>query len=95
MEPQLIALREYCLAYRAEQAFIEALENSGLITLVNVNEERFIAAERLSELETFTRWHYEMDINLEGIEALHHAVSRLQQLQGDVQRLRLRLKRYE
>ncbi|HBQ57618.1 MAG TPA: MerR family transcriptional regulator, partial [Porphyromonadaceae bacterium] len=40
------------------------------------------------ELEQFVRWHNEMDINAEGIEALYHMLVRVKLLQDEIDSLR-------
>lgn len=79
--------------YGIEESFIEALHDSGLIHVVH-EEERFIEYDELSHFEQFIRWHYDMDINVEGIEALHYMLDRVRRLQSEVDELRKELQFY-
>lgn len=79
--------------YEVEESFIESLHDSGLIHVVD-EDERFIEYEELADLEQFIRWHTEMDINVAGIEALHHLLGRLKSLQAEMDELRNELRFY-
>ena len=79
--------------YEVEESFIDALHDSGLIHVVQ-EEERFIEYNDLDELEQFVRWYYDMDINVEGIEALHHMLDRVRTLQSEIDDLRKELQFY-
>ncbi|MCE5205925.1 MAG: chaperone modulator CbpM [Porphyromonadaceae bacterium] len=81
--------------YEVEESFIESLQDIGLIHVVDQEEERFIEYDDLSDLEQFIRWHYEMDINVEGIDALRHMLERVKSLQSEVDRLRNELRFYK
>lgn len=79
--------------YEVDESFLNALHDSGLIHVVQ-EEERFIEIDELDELEQFVRWHTDMDINVEGIEALHHMLGRVRTLQEEIEVLRKELQFY-
>ncbi len=81
--------------YEVEESFIESLHEVGLIQVIDQEEERFIEYDDLSDLEQFIRWHYEMDINVEGIDALRHMLERVRSLQSEVEQLRNELRFYK
>ena len=81
--------------YEVEPSFIESLHEVGLIQVVDQEEERFIEYDDLSDLEQFIRWHYEMDINVEGIDALRHMLERVKLLQSELDQLRHELRFYK
>ena len=81
--------------YEVEESFIESLQDVGLIQVIDEDNDRFIAYNDLSELEQFIRWHYEMDINVEGIDALHHMLQRVRSLQSEIEQLRRELAFYK
>ena len=58
-------------------------------------EDRYIEYDYLQEIEQYVRWYYELEINIEGIEALHHMLQQVRDLQSDVERLRSELKFYK
>ncbi len=81
--------------YEVEESFIESLLDVGLIQVIDQDDDRFIAYDDLSNLEQFIRWHYEMDINVEGIDALHHMLQRVRSLQSEIEQLRHELQFYK
>lgn len=96
MEKQdLISADEVCSHYHVEYAFINELRERGLIEVTTIQETHCIASERLSDLERFIRLHYDMDINLEGIEAISHLLHRVEDMQRQLNQLHNRLRLYE
>ncbi len=81
--------------YEVEETFIASLEEVGLIRVVDLDDDRFIEYEDLSDLEQFIRWYYEMDINVEGIDALRHMLQRVRSLQSEIAQLRHELQFYK
>lgn len=81
--------------YEVEESFIESLHEVGLIHVVDLEEDRFIEYDDLTHLEQFIRWHYEMNINVEGIDALRHMLERVRSLQSEIAQLRQELHFYK
>lgn len=81
--------------YEVEESFIESLRDLGLIQVIGQDNDLFIEYDDLTDLERFIRWHYEMDINVEGIDALRHMLQRVQSLQAELEQLRHELQFYK
>jgi hypothetical protein len=92
---ELIAIDLYCTHCEVEVQFVEAMQERGLIQITVVEERRFISVEHLPRLEKLARMHYDLDIDLAGIEALSHMLERMQGLQERIRSLQDRLGRYE
>ena len=95
MSEKKITYTECLQIYQVEETFLDQLQSSGLIEIVIEENDRYIEYDYLQEIEQFVRWHYELEINMEGIEALHHMLQQVQQLQEDVEQLRGELKFYK
>lgn len=96
MQPnQLILAEEFCSHHKIEISFIQSLQQFGLIEVTSVNETFYIPQNQLQKLEQILRLHYELNINLEGVDAIAHVTERIRQLQNEIQRLRNRLTFYE
>ena len=54
-----------------------------------------IHASNLARLEKITRFHYEFDINWEGIETIIHLLERMYALQADMTALKSRFRLYD
>jgi hypothetical protein len=88
MERTVITVREYCLIHPpAEPRFVEALLESGLVELAPEAPEPAIPYDALSDLERLLRLHYDLEINLAGLETIHHMLRRMESLQAEVRRL--------
>jgi chaperone modulatory protein CbpM len=92
---ELIPAREFCTFHHVELSFIHNLHDSGLIGVTIRDGAVFLPADELPKLERLVRWHYELSINSEGIEALSHVLRRLEYVLQENNTLRGRLRRYE
>jgi len=60
-----------------------------------VEGESYLPASQLYDVERYTRMYYDLSINIEGIDAIHHLLGRVESLQQEVNRLKSKLKLYE
>ncbi|MEO6220138.1 MAG: chaperone modulator CbpM [Ginsengibacter sp.] len=93
--PHLISTDEFCTHHKVEYSFINSLHQFGLIEITTVEENRFIDTESLTELEKFVRLHYDLEINLEGIEAITYLIEKVKSLQHEINFLKNKLSLYE
>ena len=91
----LIPAGDFCAFHHVELSFIRGLHDSGLIGMIVRDNTVLLPADELPVLEKFVRWHYELAINFEGIEALSHLLSRMEALQEENRTLRNRLTRFD
>lgn len=91
----LIPANELCTYYNVELSFINALQEFGLIELTRVQENYFINETQLPKLEQYTRWHYELEINLEGIEVIDQMLERIRNMQDEIIALKNKLRLYK
>ena len=91
----LIPANEFCIRHKIEISFISSLQESGLIEITTIEETSYIDSDQLQKLESFLRMHYEMDINMEGIEAISHLLQRTESMQEEILKLKNRLRLYE
>jgi len=94
-EQQYIPAGELCAYYDVELTFISSLEEYGLIEINRVAEKKLIPLDKLQELEKFIHLHYDLDINVEGIDAIQHLLQRVKSMQEEVDALRNKLRMYE
>lgn len=95
MNAKRLLYSECLRIYEVDESFIESLHEVGLIHVVVNEQERFIEYDDLSDLEQFIRWYYEMNINVEGIDALRNMIERVKSLQSEVDKLRNELQFYK
>jgi hypothetical protein len=91
----LIAADVFCVQYNIELSFIRDIHEYGLIEITTVQDRTFIPAKQLSKLEQIIRLHFDLDINIEGIEAVTHLLERITSMQDQILFLQNRLRLYE
>lgn len=92
---KLISVNVFCLHNNVEVSFIKSLQNSGLISVKSINDEGFIEANQLVEIEKYIHFYYELDINIEGIETISHLLQRISSVQEKLGILQNTLRLYE
>ncbi|MDB5250619.1 MAG: MerR family transcriptional regulator [Segetibacter sp.] len=91
----LILAEELCSHYKVELSFISSLQQFGLIEVTSVEEAAYVPQRELQKLEQIARLHYDLDINLEGIDAISHLLDRIKSMQSEITFLKNRLSMYE
>ena len=91
----MIPASEFCIHHRIELTFIHSLKDHGLIEVLNIDEKIYLPETQLEQIEMFVRLHYELDINLEGIETVMHLLDRVKLMQEQITQLKNTLKEYE
>ena len=91
----LIPAEEICVRYKVERQFVSSLNQSGIIEIVKFEETEYIHCDHLADFEKMRRLHTELDINLEGLEAIAHLLRQIEDLQKDNRQLKNRLGIYE
>ena len=92
---ELILAEEFCTHYKIQLSFINNLNQFGLIEITSVEEKPYIPQSQLQKLEQIIRLHDDLNINLEGIDAITHLLDRVKSLQSEIAGLRNRLSIYE
>ncbi len=85
---QLISADEFCNSHQIEISFIYSLNDWGLVQITKIEEKSFIDLDQLNQLERMVRLHYDMDINLEGIETITHLLLQADQMKNEIARLK-------
>lgn len=95
MRTDLIIVNEYCRICHIEPSFIFMLEKDGLIEIDTINGENYLPLSQLYDLEKYIRMYYDLSINVEGIDAIHHLLKRVESMQSEINRLKNKLRLYE
>ena len=83
MQNELIIVSEYCNKCHIEPTFIDRLQEGGLIDIQTENGERFLLFSQLPDVERYSRMYYDLSINMEGIDAIHHLLERMEEMQKE------------
>jgi len=91
----LIIIEEYIRHSPIEPQFIALLEENDLIHTKKIRNKRYLHPDELNNLEHYARLYYDLSINIEGIDVIHHLLERIRRLQDEMQDLRNRLQLWE
>jgi len=80
----LILIEKVCSHHNVEVSFVYALKEFGLIEVVEVADHQYLSNEQLKDFEKMMRLHYELNINLEGIDAISNLLERMDLLQQEL-----------
>jgi len=91
----LILVEHFCANWNVELSFISSLSDIGLIEIIVLNEEKYISNEQLKELERATRFHHELNINIEGIDVIYNLLKQIDELQQELTIVKNKLNLFE
>lgn len=92
MQTDLIIVSDYCDKCHIEPSFILLLEEDGLIDVQVIEEQKYILASQLKDLERYTRMYYDLSINIAGIDVIRHLLNRMQTMQDELYKLRRKVR---
>lgn len=75
-----ISREELVQIYNIEITFFDELVDSGLLNIETDNEIRYLMYEDLPTFERFANWHYDLEINLPGLEVINSMLQKMKSL---------------
>ena len=91
----LISIQQVCKQYSVPMTFINALNDYELVEIIVTKNENYLKITQLQEVEKMMRLHYDLDINLEGIDAIYNLLKQVEILQEEIKHLNNKLRFYE
>lgn len=91
----MIPATEFCEYHHIEISFIDSLRQTGLIDISTIEDTAYIRESQLNDLEKFVRLYNDLDINIEGIDAVINLLHRMEEMQHEIALLKNRLRLYE
>ncbi|QXP58350.1 chaperone modulator CbpM [Olleya sp. HaHaR_3_96] len=91
----LISITTFCTHYNVPTTFINDLQDYELIEVVISEQEEYIKITQINEVEKMMRLHYDLNINLEGLDAVYNLLKRVENLQSEITSLNNKLRLYE
>ena len=82
-----ISIEDIIRLYKIDYSFVDQLIDSELLHPETEDSVRYIIYEELPRLERFANWHYDLDVNLPGIEIIHQLLNQLEDLKTENRRL--------
>ncbi len=94
MGTELIHITDFCLSHQIEESFIIELKTYELVKLEIMDNQLYMQVEELPKVEKMVRLHHDLEINIEGIQAIYHLLERTQKMQDEIRLLKNQLKRH-
>ena len=91
----LISITTFCTHYNVPTTFINDLQDYELIEVVVSEQEEYLKITQINEVEKIMRLHYDLNINLEGLDAVYNLLKRVENLQSEITSLNNKLRLYE
>ncbi|MBU2939777.1 chaperone modulator CbpM [Lacinutrix sp. C3R15] len=91
----LISIKTFCTHYNVPPTFINELQEYELIEIVVSNNVNYIKTTQITEVEKMIRLHFDLNINLEGLDAVYNLLQRVENLQNEITTLHNKLRLYE
>lgn len=90
-----VPLNEISTHYEVEISFLNDLGEIGLIEINTIQEVHYIHQNQIRNIEKMIRMHHDLDVNIEGIDAVFNLLQKIEDLQEDLNQVKNRLKIYE
>ena len=91
----LIQIKQFCIYHEIENTFIKELNSYGLVEIVIEENDEYLQPEQLPSIEKMIRMHYDLNINMEGIDAIYHLLNKIEVLQQHLTNTQNKLRIYE
>ena len=91
----MIQLAQFCNLHNIDSTFIFALQEFELVEIVVIENNPYLPEEQLPEVEKMLRLHYDLDINLEGIDAIATLLKRITILEQELIAAKNKLRVFE
>jgi hypothetical protein len=95
IDEHFIPTQTLCSQYNIKISFVDALNRMGLIQIEIIEETQFIHQDQLGDLEKIIRLHYELNVNLEGIDVVFNLLEKEREIRKELTALQNRLRLYE
>jgi len=90
----LVLVEQFCSNFDIEFSFISSLNDHGLIEIIVLENREYISHEQLEAVERAIRIHYELNINIEGIDAISNLLNQINDLQQELTIIKNNLKAF-
>ena len=91
----LITLEQFCTLHEIQDSFVFSLKEFDLIEVVIIEEIHYIHLDQLKDIERMIRLHYDLNINIEGIDTVTNLLLKIENLKQELTETKNKLRRYE
>ena len=91
----LISIKNLCNYYKIPQSFLDTLYNYQLIEIQTLDNVIYIQKTQIRDVEKIIRLHYDLEINIEGIDVIFNLLNQIENLQLENIQLKNQLKTHK
>ena len=91
----LISIQQVCVHYNVPTSFVTALNDYELIDIITIQNILYISKTQVKDFEKMMHLHYELEINIEGIDAIYNLLKQVETLQNEITTLNNSLNFYK
>lgn len=82
-----ISREELVKIYEIDITFFDELEEFGLLKTELENDVKYLLFEDLSVFEKLTNWHYDLEVNMPGLQIIQNLLNQIHSLQAENKKL--------
>lgn len=90
----LILLQQVCKHHEIELNFIYSLKELNLIEVVVFDGCEYVLENQLKEIEKMIRFHRELNINIQGIDAIYILLEQIKNLESELAKAHNKLREF-
>lgn len=94
-DKELISVQKVIVHHNLDEQFIESIESFQLIEFIVKDSNKYLYTEQLPILEKIIRLHYDLEVNMQGIDVINNMLDRMDSMHKTIQQLENKLKLYE
>ncbi|OOQ59230.1 chaperone modulator CbpM [Mucilaginibacter pedocola] len=91
----VITVHDFCIYNDVEYAFIDHLQEAGIIEVTIINETTCIPVPEIQKIERLARLHTQLEVNTPGILVIDGLLDKVDNMRQEIAELRTRLRLYE
>ncbi len=91
----LVLVEVYCTHHDIDTAFINSLHDFGIIEITMKDNNRYLPFDQLKSVEQMVNLHYDLGINIEGLDAISHLLKQIHDLKQRLAETQNKLKLFE
>lgn len=92
---KFISIQTFCQLYETPASFFDDLHEYEIIEFKIIENTKYIEQNDIGKIEKLMKLHYDLDINMEGLDAIINLTNKITQLQNEINQLKNKLNFYE
>ncbi len=91
---ETISVKQFCSFHDIPDSFIRDLNDFQLIQVIEEDDTQYIPVDEVDKVERMMRLHFQLNVNIEGIDIINNLNEQISILQKEVEDLKRKLAFY-